>query len=321
MTSSQIDTWAMWNRGYRRRTALRRSTILVCVVSVVTTGCARWRGYTAHYSSVPTLIEMLNDQRNYSTVTSMFGQSSTPQDQAALALVAKGKEAVMPLIDVLQHSTNSTVREQVAWVLGEIKDPRALKPIVDSLKDEEWPVRSAAAQALGEFKEASTIEQLIEVLKDSDSGVRRSAARALGSFPSDPRIVEPLISLLSDESAAVRQDVIHVLGKIHDPRVVPALIEAAKDKDRYIRAYAVQVLGETGNPQALDAIIRATEDEDNWVRGYAIRALREFLTDPRVVEPLNRLSKDSNETIRDTAKNFLALRELLQKRAKPVRLR
>jgi len=85
-----------------------------------------------------------------------------------------------------------------------LKDPRAVEPLIETLKDKNLSVRFAAAAALGELGDPRAVELLIEALKDKDLRVRFEAALALG-VSEDPRAVGPLIeAALKDEEGLVR---------------------------------------------------------------------------------------------------------------------
>ncbi len=158
---------------------------------------------------------MLGDDRNYLTSTSMFGQATTPSSEAAVALERKGKETVLPLIELLEHGTNSWARSKAAPILGHTKDPRAVPSLIAALRDQDWIVRRSAASALCEMHDSIATEPLIETLKDSNSAVRFEAAAALRyCCINDPRIIGPLKTLLNDESCNVRMVAASVLGEV-----------------------------------------------------------------------------------------------------------
>ncbi len=72
-------------------------------------------------------------------------------------------------------------------------------------------VRIDAAKALGELKDVRAVEPLIEVLKNDHPLVRLKAVAALGRI-GDLRAVEPLISALRDESLMIMESAAVVLG-------------------------------------------------------------------------------------------------------------
>jgi hypothetical protein len=71
------------------------------------------------------------------------------------------------------------VRQAAAGALGQIRDARAVEPLVTALKDQDDAVRQAAAAALGKIGDARTVEPLMAALKDKNSSVQEVAAKEL----------------------------------------------------------------------------------------------------------------------------------------------
>ena len=84
---------------------------------------------------------------------------------SAVGLGKVGQPAVELLIKLLKDE-DKEVRMIAALALGEIKDPRALKPLFAALKDENGEVGMTAALALGEIKDPIAIEPLLAAVKD-----------------------------------------------------------------------------------------------------------------------------------------------------------
>ncbi len=135
------------------------------------------------------------------------------------------KERVEVLIEQLRHK-DAKMRMEAAEVLGQLKDPRAVKPLIVALKDTDIAVQEKVLKALVNIK---AVELLISLLNDKSSEVRGGAAWALGEIK-DPRAVEPLITALKDSDAEVRRGAAWALADIEDPRAVEPLIAALKDK-------------------------------------------------------------------------------------------
>ena len=58
-------------------------------------------------------------------------------------------------------------------------DKRAVEPLIQALKDEEYIVRANAISALGESGDARAIEPLTQLLNDKDEHVRKKVKQAL----------------------------------------------------------------------------------------------------------------------------------------------
>ena len=240
-------------------------------------------------------------------IAALGDKSSGVQDIAIQSLREIGAPAVKPLIEALK---DLNVRSGAAKALGEIKDVRAIdpliavlgdednavealgkigapavEPLIAALRDEDWYVRENAAEALGETKDARAVKPLIEALKDLN--IRSRAAEALGEIK-DVRAIDPLIAALGDEEQYFRNNVAGALGKIGAPAVAP-LMAALRG---HVRENAVGALGKIGAP-AVAPLIAALKDEDTNVRRNAADALGE-VNDVRAVEPLIEALKDPN---------------------------
>ncbi len=119
----------------------RERTVAILALQVMGPGAS---------SAVPYLIGMLDDdtpvsiQRNaIRTVT----VTTSPGREAAVALSRIGEESVLPLIRSLRKD-DSTTRENAAWALGTIRDPRAVEPLRELLWDNDAGVRQVSEWAL-----------------------------------------------------------------------------------------------------------------------------------------------------------------------------
>ena len=99
--------------------------------------------------AVITPVEVWRSERRWSPAIKTFEQPS-PGEEAALALASIGEASLEPLVVALRDS-NSSVRRNAAWAIGELRGG----PAVD---------REIA------------VESLIALLPDADAGVRRAAA-------------------------------------------------------------------------------------------------------------------------------------------------
>lgn len=83
------------------------------------------------------------------------------------------------LIKVLETGRHPESREEAAEALGEIRDPRAVDPLIAALRDRNSEVRAEAAEALGKIGDRKAVEPLTALLQDPSHEVRRGAETAL----------------------------------------------------------------------------------------------------------------------------------------------
>ncbi|MFH0846700.1 MAG: HEAT repeat domain-containing protein [Chloroflexota bacterium] len=135
---------------------------------------------------------------------------------AVSALGRMGKPAVEVLIETVSRQHPMGDIGYVGWTaiawLGNIGDERAVKPLVQALKDEHSVTRKYLIEALVKIGEAAVLP-LSQVLKDEDKDIRKEVASALGLI-GDVRSLEALIEASSDRDRGVRNAANNAIKKI-----------------------------------------------------------------------------------------------------------
>lgn len=159
---------------------------------------------------------------------------------------------VNTLIEDLKHKDSWSERCKAANQLGASKDPRAIKPLSDALKnDVTWAVRENAARAMGQVvKDPKDAQPLVEALSDKSEKVRSAAAEALVKLQS-PGIADLLILELTNETSRGRSSAAWLLGRIRSPKAVVSLIQCLGDKDDSLVEPASGALSLIGDPRAI----------------------------------------------------------------------
>jgi HEAT repeat protein len=211
----------------------------------------------------------------------------------------------------------AAVRQAAAEALGQIRDARAVEPLVAALKDKMASVREAAIKALVKIGTPSVMS-LVAALKDEEWTARMVAAEALGQI-GDARAVEPLVAALKDETGNVQVAVKEALGQI-DPNwmksaavkeAIPAFVAALKNKNINVRLGAAEMLGKLGDARAVDPLVTVLKDKkykefDNkkYLRRKAAEALGE-IGDARAMEPLAEALTDEDSEVKRAAAEAL----------------
>jgi HEAT repeat protein len=173
-------------------------------------------------------------------------------DTAARALVRAGAAASHHIIELLR-APSPDLRARAARILGQIKEPLSLAPLVNALKDSDEWVRAAAAHALGGLLDPAAAEPLINCLRDGHPPVRAAAADALGQLR-DLSAAEPIMPLLQDSQASVRAAAVRALGRIGDNVTVEPIIGLLDDSERDVRVAAIEALGSLRVAKVLDRL-------------------------------------------------------------------
>jgi HEAT repeat protein len=199
-------------------------------------------------------------------------EPTTPGQEAARALAAIGSPSFTPVLAVLATGGNHA-RRNAAWILGALRDERAVLPLVAQTTDRVAGVRENVAWSLGAIRDQRAVEALARVVeKDESPDVREKAAWALGAIR-DPRAVDALMRAMRDPAHDVRRQSAWALGAIRDGRAVDGLIAALKDSQSEVRKQAAWALGAIGDERATDGLTAALDDTDADVRRQAAWAL------------------------------------------------
>jgi HEAT repeat protein len=164
-------------------------------------------------SAVPFLVSMLGDESSYPRFLEGHGVSG---QCAAFALADIGSPAFEPLATALT-SRDPFVRKNAAVALGMLRDPRAIGPLTNTIKEpgygdetESPSARERMVWALGELR---AIDSLAGALQDEE--LRLNAASELASIGRQARPAVPsLIRALTDSSPVVQEAVAEALVKV-----------------------------------------------------------------------------------------------------------
>lgn len=126
------------------------------------------------------------------------------------------KRDVEGLIKALKDENESMeARKEAALALGEIKDERAVEPLIEALSHKALDIRMSAAKALGEIGDKRAIEPLARAYHDHNQYVRYYVVIALSRFKDDERALKALEEVLrEDPEPDLRRIAAIALGKI-----------------------------------------------------------------------------------------------------------
>jgi HEAT repeat protein len=138
-------------------------------------------------------------------------------DRAAEMLVRLAPESIEALVGELGTGSNPA---EAAYVLGRIRDPQTLDPLVKALRHRDARVRAESAAALGELQDPAAVEPLLRVTRDSEHSVRTQAGAALDRMGSTAVIFGVAALLQPMIAEAVRSAIPGREGEV-DGRVPP----------------------------------------------------------------------------------------------------
>ncbi|MBF0498490.1 MAG: HEAT repeat domain-containing protein [Candidatus Riflebacteria bacterium] len=234
-------------------------------------------------------VEALGGIQTEGALDALIDILKKPEFQIPLELLAKqlisskSRKLVEKLVLSASHPAEP-VRVAIAVVLGETRDPRAIRTLSGLVKDTSDKVRSVAIEAVGKIGTTAAVQPAIEALKDSMEAVRAKAAAVLGDLK-DTAAVEFLEKTTHDSSESVRGLSIRALAAMADARVPEILIKAMADKAESVRCASVEVLGQRKDRVAIPNLIQSLEDPAESVREKSAVALG-HIGDPKAIMPL-----------------------------------
>ena len=176
------------------------------------------------------------------------------------------EHAVKKFIALLEDD-NPVVRECSAVSLGNIGDPRAIKPLIKALGDPyddyEWRPAVQAKNSLVQIG-GPAVEFLIDALDDPDKNIRFGATQALMRIK-DKRAIKPIEEKLVDSYELVHWQAAAALGIIGDESSI-SVLERVRKEDK----------GMFGNLKVSDAAKRAIKiiKRRHLKRKFSIQSLR-----------------------------------------------
>jgi HEAT repeat protein len=191
--------------------------------------------------------------------------------RAAWALVEMGESALEVLFEALESSKNSKVRYKSVWVMGKIRDNRAVKPLGQALlTDPDEAVREWSASSLEAIGNVDAVPFLVEAMRfDSVQSVQLRASKALWMLGA----AETLMELLDDPDIQVRRMAINGLGRLKCEEAIEKVASHLKDDDAEVRRRVAWFFGQIGAYEGLDHLKPALQDANPEIRTTALKSL------------------------------------------------
>ena len=114
----------------------------------------------------------------------------------------RAAEAREVLRRAARNGREEDLRAQATLALGKVGDPEDVPTLLESARDESWPVQAQAANALGMVGEVSTVPTLKTLAADEEWWIRVNAAKALANI--GPEGEKALLELLQGDDRYAR---------------------------------------------------------------------------------------------------------------------
>ncbi len=240
------------------QTALRVGLVLLACAAILQTGCSRKETPEERITRLSDLVR---------------SRDTKDADKATRELVEIGQPAVDALV-VLLNAPEPLARGRAADALGQIGDPRAAEPLLESFCVGRGSV--AGLHALAGLDESRAVEAACLVLETGDVGYQQSREAATQVL--QDASAGALIQGLGAESDAVVATVADILSGM-GPEVVVALVDGTSHDEAAVRLESLRLLTDLGLPQAEQAAVALLADSDTMVADSAVQALAVVLDD------------------------------------------
>ena len=188
----------------------------------------------------------------------------------------RNEDKIAKLIETLDDLDTQTQWEVIP-LLGESGDKRCVEPLIAFITQPNKHSHSLklAMDALVNLKDPRAIEPIIIAFKKKEQHATISHFYEFGDIA-----LEPLLSVINDENEKLRSEAIYALGYLKNPKAVNPLIQAlindngkgffGKDNDNRNRAaYALEQIGEP----SVAALESLKDHENSVVRELALESL------------------------------------------------
>lgn len=261
---------------------------------------------TERYPPLAVLPTRVTDSRGRTIVTQQRSRIQDPQ--------------VVPALVEKLKNPDDRVRQAAFNDLASIDDPRLVDLVAPLLGDANKNVACDAARLLGMSGDKRAIDPLTKVLRgqyDRQNDLRdwllKEAAISALVATGDTTAVDAVIAVAQGRfshssptgRAMIQRSAISALGEVQDDRAIPALLKVVGGEPQ--GSYAQEVkrsLDAYKNPRMGDIIIRYLGDDNKDIKRGAIVMLGEY-REKKAIEPLQRLTNDPDQQIRDAAKDVL----------------
>ncbi len=219
----------------------------------------------------------------------------SPERYSAVAILGqtKNKKLIKPILDLLSQLEGDRRRSCVD-ALAEIGDKNAIPKLIElaSNTKEDAKVRYAATSALGRIASELQEATLVKLLEDENREIRGVAATSLGLLGGKNSQL-PLITAMSDQNDMVRVKVVGALGNFNSEESILALSEnGINDESDQVRGISAAALGHLKAKHTLPELIALLDDDSRFVRDKTVWALVQLKATSAISEIEKTIAKE-----------------------------
>ena len=197
-----------------------------------------------------------------------------------------GADAIPHLVEAA-HDQSLFIRRDVATILSQFEDPRAIEVLEMLSKDRELLIREIALEGIARTKGPEAERILIESLGDPVIKVRDKAIKLLAKIPSEKGALALCDMALQSEDEDLQKAVCVSLGQMGHVAAVEGLTKLVEEtafmgKLKHpdpVRINALFALAKIGGDAARPVVEKAVDDKSRSVQIAAQSALKRIKTD------------------------------------------
>lgn len=197
-------------------------------------------------------------------------------------------------------------------------DDSIKKTIINTLNEADPQYRKAAAYLITEFDDKEIIEALLKIYGE-DYELDDNIKNRLFEYPKlflikikdllyeKPKNLKSLLSLLKDLADTSGQDAFNCLSAFESEALYDAIFRCIEQPDEEVRRLSTELMFALNSSKALVFIDSLIQDENMWNRLQMLEIL-ENIYDPKIYEVLIKFTNDTEEMIREKAREILSYR-------------
>jgi len=191
-----------------------------------------------------TLAELTEIEKMNMLATMLLSGRKPTRVIATRVIKLAGRQALPPVIDAIKSGSLGSMglsAREVAEVLKEI-DPDPVGSLLEPLRSDDVGMQQGVLLLLRALDLRKAVKHLMEMLKDRRIRLRVFVVRALGGIRGK-KATEGLLTALKDRNRLVRMEAIQELkGRMNSPGVRDAISERQQDRSKHVRAMAREIL-------------------------------------------------------------------------------
>jgi HEAT repeat protein len=234
------------------------------IYSEVSVATIETLGEIGDLSAVPELLEVLNVEDisfEYTDIDMKFYIMD-----AVKKIYSANKDADFSFLFSHLNSDSETLKESIAFILGEIGNELFTEPLIDLLKDKNLDVKKNAIIALGKIGTIDPIASLIKILENPDSYwlIKKVA-------------IDAIYNIYQRNWYRVKDKDVYLERTLN--RHVATLIDYLKQsetEDTKVKVSLIKFLEVYGEESALNALLSRVNDFPRIIRIHASNAIKKI---------------------------------------------